>query len=186
MNPDKRPFRRLRMGDGFAAFGERSWRFALVLPLLLAPALGGGLYQYYHPETAKNPPELWQLGVIAGAVLLFTVILMLVCGRSLRIDAGGVTEKYLFRTRRLNWRQIHDYGFSYAGGGRARLYFADERLIAGSDGRKRRAGRCCSILLRRSEVKQSGAILNLCRQYTRIRPYLCTEDGKLAGVLKDR
>ena len=186
MDTGNRPCQRLRMGDGFAAIGDRKWPFALLLPLILSPALGGGLYQYYHPETAKNPPELWQLGVTAGAILLFTGILMLACGRSLRIDEGGVTETYFFRTRHLGWRQIHDYGFSYAGGGRARLYFADERLIANSDGRKRWAGRCCGILLRRSELKRSGAILNLCRQYTRIRPYLCTEDGKLAGVLRDR
>ena len=186
MDTDNRPYRRLRMGEGFAVFGKRNWLFALVLPLLVFPVLGIGLYQYYHPEATNNPPELWQLGVVAGAILLFTVILMLACGRSLRIDAGGVTEKYLFRTRHLGWRQIHDYGFSYGGGGRARLYFTDERLSASSDGRKRRTGRCCSILLRRSELKRSGAILNLCRQYTRIRPYLCTEDGKLTGKLKDR
>ena len=68
----------------------------------------------------------------------------------------------------------------------AQADFTDERLSACSDGRKRRTGRCCSILLRRSELKRSGAILNLCRQYTRIRPYLCTEDGKLTGKLKDR
>ena len=179
--------RRLRMGDGFVKFGEAyAWLPSLIVPLTAFPVLGIGLRQYYHPETTPNPPELWQLGLIAGVLLLGTVVLVLAFGCSLRIDAGGVTEKFLFRTRHLSWRQIRDYGFSYAGFGRARLCFADERLLSNPNGRRHRGGRCCGILLRRSELKRSGEILNICREYTRVRPYLCTEDGKLTGKLKDR
>lgn len=179
-------FHRLRVGDGFVVLGTNTWTPFLAIPLVTLPALGIGFYQSRHPETSHNPPELWQLGLLAGLILLLSGFFMGCFGRSLRIDAEGVTEKFLWRTRRLSWRQIRDYGYSYGGFGRARLYFADEWLEPSHDGRKKPAGRFCSILLRRSELKQSGRILNVCREYTRIRPYLCSQDGRLKGKLKDR
>lgn len=179
-------FHRLRVGDGYVVVGTNAWTPFLAIPMVAFPALGVGFYQYQHPETSPHPPELWELGFLTGLILLLTLLFMPCFGRSLRIDAGGVTEKFLWRTRHLSWRQIRDYGYSYGGFGRARLYFADEWLEPSHDGRKKAAGKTCAILLRSSELKQSGRILNVCREYTRIRPYLCSQDGRLPGKLKDR
>jgi hypothetical protein len=179
-------FHRLLVEDGYVVVGTNDWFRFLVIPAALSPAFGAAFYQYQHPETTRHPPTLLELALLAGLILLLTLLLMLCFGRSVRIDAGGVTEKFLWRTRQLSWRQIRDYGYSYGGFGRARLYFADEWLEPSHDGRKKSAGKTCAILLRPSELKQSGRILNVCREYTQIRPYLCSQEGKLVGKLKDR
>ena len=163
-----------------------------VVPLLLAFVLLGPelitalnlLPKGERPAFLEEPIRLW----LPLALCVFAwVALEGLYGRGLRIDELGVTEQSFFRTRHLDWRQIRDFGYAYAGFGTARLYFADERTEADGSGRRRRSGgRCCAIRLRRTELRYAGQIMNVCRQYTRVRPYLCTEDGKLVGRLKDR
>ena len=76
--------------------------------------------------------------------------------------------------------------FSYAGFGTARLYFSEDRLETNAKGKKLLNDQCCSIRLNPAELKRSGEILDLCRKYTRIYPFLCTEEGMLVGKLADR
>ena len=138
------------------------------------------------PNSAEQSAELWNVAAVAGLFAAGTLLTGLTVCRSLRIDSEGVTQKVFFRTTRLSWRQIWDYGFSYAGFGTARVYFSEERLETNTRGKKLLSGRRCSICLTRRELKRSGEILEVCRLYTRIHPFLCTEEGRLEGKLKDR
>ena len=47
-------------------------------------------------------------------------------------------------------------------------------------------GSYAAILIHVQNRSKTGNILNVCRKYTRIRPFLCSEEGRLTGILKDR
>ncbi|MBR6118933.1 MAG: hypothetical protein IKQ04_01285 [Oscillospiraceae bacterium] len=169
----------------------RPFLIARLLPLMflfvfLGPRLIWDLVAVTRGEPTALLRKPFDLAVFVAVVAFAWLLLELRFGRSLIIDELGVTQRFLFRSTHLDWRHIRDYGYAYAGFGQARLYFADERQESDGDGRKRRAGRRCSVRLRRTELRYTGQILNVCRQYTRVRPYLCTEDGKLLSSIKDR
>ncbi len=134
----------------------------------------------------KRLPELWEAGIAFSFEILALIAMWMINGQSLVIDAFGVEWRFLFRKHRLRWREIHDFGLSYAYWGQVRLYFAEERLETNGRGKKRMVGRHAVILIHIQNRNKTGKILNVCRQYTRIRPFLCSEEGKLAGILKDR
>lgn len=104
----------------------------------------------------------------------------------LTIDETGVTRRFLAIQRYLSWRQIHDFGVSYVGLGFVLLYFSQERLETNANGRKLMFGSRCTILIPPWDLKHVGPIMTFCRQYTRIRPFLCTEEGRLVGMIRDR
>ena len=134
-------------------------------------------------ERLPNPIELCAVvAVITLGLLLFWYIQ----GRTVTIDESGVEWRSLFCKRRLSWTRIHDYGLSYAYWGQVRLYFSEERLESDGNGKKRLNRRCANVLLHIQNRDRSGQILNVCRRYTRIRPFLCSDDGKLTDVLRDR
>jgi len=113
----------------------------------------------------------------------FFLYFVIQSSRSLIIDRSGVTERSLFRANRIPWQQVRDLGVSYAGFGCGRLYFADERLQTNGSGRKLLTGRHCSLLLRRKDLPKAGDILLVCRNYTRVRPFLCSEEERLVGKI---
>lgn len=131
-------------------------------------------------------PELWEAGVAFGFEILALILLWVTNGQSLVVDKHGVEWRRLFRKRYLRWREIHDYGLSYAYWGQVRLYFAEERLETNGSGKKRMEGKHAAILIHIQNRNKTGNILNVCRKYTRIRPFLCSEEGKLTGILRDR
>lgn len=131
-------------------------------------------------------PELWEIGIAFGFEILALIAMWIINGQSLEIDAFGVQWRCLFRKRSLRWREIHDFGLSYAYWGQVRLYFAEERLETNGKGKKRTEGSHAAILIHVQNRSKTGNILNVCRSYTRIRPFLCSEEGRLTGILKDR
>lgn len=133
-----------------------------------------------------QPPRPWEIALAFGILLLGALPLWYVQSRSLTVDEFGVEWRALFRLRRLSWRQIRDYGFSYAAPGRVRLYFSPERLDTDGRGRKRLRADAASVRLHIQNREKTGQILNVCRRYTRIRPFLCSDEGRLEGVLRDR
>ena len=168
-------------------------RIVVILPLLLAvvflvPSLYWDIYYLSigmpdHLKLLDDPLKL-VLSIVLPA--LAWVLLNFRFGHGFVIDDIGVAERFFFRTRRLDWDQIQDYGFAYAGRGTAGLYFAAERAESSSDGKKQFAGKCCGIRLQSLELRYSGQILSVCRLYTEVEPYLCTKDGYLFGVLRSR
>lgn len=181
--------KRLYCGENYVEFQANP--IAKIVPILLAfVLLGPGLLNNaLDVLNGKRPSFLdrpLDLPMAVAVVLLAWAALELCLGRSLRIDEYGVTQRVFFRSRSLSWREIRDYGYSYAGFGLARLYFSRERLETNSEGKKERASRCCGIRLSGAELRDSGRILTVCRRYTRVRPFLCSEEGKLVGVLLDR
>ena len=176
---------RLRIENGVVQFR------ASPIPWFLLPLIGTIiLFVLFLNIQTSNPAEqsneLWIIAVVAGLFVLGSLLAGTTVCRSLRIDSEGVTQKVFFRTTHLTWRQIWDYGFSYAGFGTARLYFSEDRLETNAKGKKLLNDQCCSIRLNPAELKRSGEILDLCRKYTRIYPFLCTEEGMLVGKLADR
>ena len=150
----------------------------------LGPLISGILEELV-PTAKALPWRPWAI-LIAAAPLLLMIPIGLLFGKTLRIDPIGVTQRYLFRTTRLTWRQVRDLGVSYAGLGCGRLYFSDERLQTNGSGRKLLSGGCCSILLRPRDLKMAGRMLAACRSYTRVRPFLCTEEERLVGKVSLR
>ena len=149
----------------------------LIAVVLLTELLEG------RKERLPNPIELCAVvAVITLGLLLFWYIQ----GRTVTIDESGVEWRLLFCKRRLSWTRIHDYGLSYAYWGQVRLYFSEERLESDGNGKKRLNRRCANVLLHIQNRDRSGQILNVCRRYTRIRPFLCSDEGKLTDVLRDR
>ena len=156
----------------------------ILLVLFLAP--GYSWLRDFAAGRTERLPELWEAALAYGMLCLGLVLFWAVNGQSMVIDEYGVTWRCLFRKRDLRWREIHDFGLSYAYWGQVRLYFAEERLETTGRGKKRMEGRHAVILIHIQNRNKTGNILNICRQYTRIRPFLCSEEGKLAGILKDR
>ena len=156
----------------------------ILLVLFLAP--GYSWLRDFAAGRTERLPELWEAALAYGMLCLGLVLFWAVNGQSMVIDEYGVTWRCLFRKRDLRWREIHDFGLSYAYWGQVRLYFAEERLETNGKGKKRMEGRHTVILIHIQNRNKTGNILNICRQYTRIRPFLCSEEGKLAGILKDR
>lgn len=149
----------------------------LIAVVLLTELLEG------RKERLPNPIELCAVvAVITLGLLLFWYIQ----GRTVTVDESGVEWRLLFCKRRLSWAKIHDYGLSYAYWGQVRLYFSEERLESDGNGKKRINRNQANILLHIQNRDRSGQILNVCRRYTRIRPFLCSDEGKLADVLRDR
>lgn len=168
-------------------------RGVIILPFFLAvmfmlPPLYWDVYYLSKgmPDHLELLDDPLKLALAIALPALAWALLNVRWGHGFVIDEIGVAERFFFRTRRLDWDQIQDYGFAYAGRGSARLYFAAERLENGSDGKKKFAGQCCGIRLYSLELRYSGQILSVCRRYTELEPYLCTKDGYLSGLLRDR
>ena len=66
-------------------------------------------------------PELWEAGIAFGFEILALILLWGIHGQSLVIDEYGVEWRRLLRKRYLRWREIHDYGLSYAYWGQVRV-----------------------------------------------------------------
>ena len=143
------------------------------------------LTQLLHGSSERQPAPLALCAVFA-IVILAELLFWYVHGRSLTIDENGVACRVLLRKFHLSWREIHDYGLSYAYGGQVLLYFSKERLESNGEGKKRISRKQANLLLQLPNRDKSGKILNVCRKYTRIRPFLCTDEGRLTGVLRDR
>jgi hypothetical protein len=143
------------------------------------------LTQMLNGSSERQPAPLALCAVFA-IFFLAELLLWYVQGRSVTIDENGVEYRFLIRKRRLSWARIHDYGLSYAYWGQLRLYFSEERLESNGEGKKRIGRKQANILLHLPNRNKSGQILNVCRKYTRIRPFLCSDEGKLTGVLRDR
>ena len=92
-------------------------------------------------------PELWEIGIAFGFETLALIAMWMINGQSLEIDAFGVQWRCLFWKRNFRWREIHDFGLSYAYWGQVRLYFAEERLETNGRGKKRMEGRHAVILI---------------------------------------
>ena len=137
-------------------------------------------------NSREQPPQPWEIILAFGYMALNAFLFWYAQSRTLTVDETGVEWRGLFRMRRLTWREIHDYGFSYAYLGRVRLYFSKERQDTDGRGRKRLSRTDASVLLHIQNREQSGHILNVCRRYTRIRPFLCSDESRLEGVLRDR
>ncbi len=159
--------------------------FMCRFPVVLIVGLFGGVIINWFTGVTESP-KLYEIVLMFGIPTLAMFVLWYLQGRSLVVDAFGVEWRFLFRKHRLRWREIHDFGLSYAYWGQVRLYFSEERLETNGKGKKRMEGRHAVILIHIQNRNKTGKILNVCRQYTRIRPFLCSEEGKLAGVLKDR
>lgn len=159
--------------------------FLRLFPVVLIVGLFGGVMINWFSGVIE-PPKLYEIVLMFGIPILAMLVLWYLQGRSLVVDEFGVEWRCLFRKHRLRWREIHDFGLSYAYWGQVRLYFAEERLETNGKGKKRMEGRHAVILIHIQNRNKTGKILNVCRKYTRIRPFLCSEEGKLAGILKDR
>ena len=143
------------------------------------------LFTLTHGNSERQPAPLALCAVFA-IVILSELLLWYLYGRSLTIDENGVACRVLLRKLHLSWREIHDYGLSYAYGGMVLLYFSKERLESNGEGKKRISRKQANLLLQLPNRDKSGKILNVCRKYTRIRPFLCSDEGRLTGVLRDR
>lgn len=165
------------------AFGMKLMTFVLLFLLLVS-----GLHwlRDYAAGRTERLPELWEAALAYGLFGLALVLHWLVNGQSMVIDEYGVEWRRLIRKRYLSWREIHDLGLSYAWLGQVRLYFAQERLETNGSGKKRMGDKYAAILIHIQNRGMTGAILNVCRKYTRVRPFLCSQEGKLEGVLRDR
>ena len=137
-------------------------------------------------NSREQPPQPWEIILAFGYMALNAFLFWYAQSRTLTVDETGVEWRGLFRMRRLTWRDIHDYGFSYAYLGRVRLYFSKERQDTDGRGRKHLSRTDASVLLHIQNRDKTGQILKVCRRYTRIRPFLCSEEGRLEGVLRDR
>ena len=67
-----------------------------------------------------------------------------------------------------------------------RLYFSEEHRETNGSGKKHLHSGDAAILIHIQNRNKTGKILNVCRKYTRIRPFLCSEEGRLTGILRDR
>lgn len=162
-------------------------RPSLVLRMLsLVLFLGLEVFPTANWVNSRQEPKPWEIVLAFGYMALNALLLWYAQSRTLTVDETGVEWRGLFRMRRLAWREIHDFGFSYAYLGRVRLYFSKERQDTDGRGRKRLGGRDASVLLHIQNRERSGQILNVCRKFTRIRPFLCSDEGRLEGVLRDR
>ena len=137
-------------------------------------------------NSRPQPLRPWEVALAFGILTLGLFPLLYVQSRTLTVDENGVEWRALFRMRRLAWREIHDFGLSYAAPGRVRLYFSKERQDTDGRGRKRLSRTDASVRLHIQNREKTGQILNVCRRYTRIRPFLCSDEGRLEGVLRDR
>ena len=159
--------------------------FLRLFPVVLTVGLFGGVIANWFSGVTESP-KLYEIVLMFGLPSLVMLVLWYLQGRSLVIDKFGVEWRCLFRKRNLRWREIHDFGLSYAYWGQVRLYFAEERLETNGKGKKRMEGRHAVILIHIQNRNKTGSILNVCRKYTRIRPFLCSEEGRLTGIVKDR
>ncbi len=137
-------------------------------------------------NSRPQTPRPWEIVLAFGYMALNAFLFWYAQSRTLTIDEAGVEWRGLLRMRRLTWREIYDYGFSYAYLGRVRLYFSKERQDTNGRGRKRLSRTDASVLLHIQNREMSGQILNVCRNYTRVRPFLCSDEGRLEGILRDR
>ena len=159
----------------------------LVLRMLsLVLFLGLEVFPVADWVNSRQQLKPWEIVLAFGYMALNALLLWYAQSRTLTVDETGVEWRALFRMRRLPWREIHDYGFSYAYWGRVRLYFSEERLDTDGKGRKRIRRKDASVLLHIQNRERSGHILNVCRRYTRVRPFLCSDEGRLEGILRDR
>ena len=161
-----------------------TWMISGLLVLLFCLVAGTWVLDRLDGET--HLPDLLVLCVCLAVLALALFLFLYVRGRSMTVDETGVECRVLFRRRRLTWAEVRDYGLSYACGGSVRLYFSKERQDTDGRGRKRLGGTDASVLLHIQNREQSGHILNVCRRYTRVRPFLCSDEGRLEDVLRDR
>lgn len=160
------------------------WMISGLLVLFFCLVAGTWVLDRLDGETHLPDPLVLCLCLAVLALALF--LFLYVRGRSLTVDETGVEWRVLFRKRHLIWTEIRDYGLSYVRWGSVRLYFSPEVLPTNGKGRKRLSGMDASGLLHIQNRERSGQILNVCRKFTRVRPFLCSDEGRLEGVLRDR
>ena len=161
-----------------------AWAIAGLLVIFFCVA--AGTWVLNRLDGIEHLPDLTVLCVLLAVLTLALCLFWRVWGRSVTIDDNGVEWQLLFRRQRLTWAELRDYGLSYASWGCVRLYFSPERLDTDGRGRKRLSRTDASVLLHIQNRDKTGQILKVCRRYTRIRPFLCSEEGRLEGVLRDR
>lgn len=161
-----------------------TWMISGLLALFFCLIAGTWVLDRLDGET--HLPDLLVLCVSLAVLALTLFLFLYVRGRSMFIDETGVEWRVLFRKRCLTWAEVRDYGLSYACWGSVRLYFSPEALPTDGRGRKRLGGRDASVLLHIQNREQSGHILNVCRKFTDVAPFLCSDEGRLEGVLRDR
>ncbi len=152
--------------------------------LVLKP-LADHLLERLLPFLTFLPDILLKWGSFLLSVCVLGLIMRLL-HRELFIDKGGVTMNHALHSRHLGWREIHDFGISYLCFGMVLLYFSREHLDSTGTGRKALGSSCCCILLLPTDLKNVSKLMAVCRRYSRVRPFLCSDEGKLEGIIRNR
>ena len=161
-----------------------TWGISGLLVLFFCLIAGTWILDRLDGET--HLPDPLVLCVCLAFLALALFLFLYVRGRAMTIDQNGVEWRALSRKRHLAWAEVRDYGLSYACWGSVRLYFSPEALPTDGRGRKRLSGKDASVLLHIQNRERSGQILNVCRRFTDVAPFLCSDESRLEGILRDR
>ena len=152
-------------------------------PLVLLFLMGGiGLIMSWL-VLREDEGGLWlpmDRSFLAVWILFVLVLFSVIAGsrlRSLTVDQDGVNARSLFKTRRLPWTQIQDYGAAYYLHDRDHLlytlYFSDAVLEHDEEGRKRFTRSTLRVDLPSQTLDRNiRAIMDFCGRHTQVLPFL--------------
>ena len=113
-----------------------------------------------------------------AVVLWMGVYGLVTASKKLTVDAEGVCCSSLFYKRSLAWREIRDFGLSYAGQTRGEgntyyLYFASSEQKTKNECKKKLKGKMIKIEIIGGEYQAAvSELIPFCRKFTTVEPFV--------------